>query len=522
MDDGADTNLGSVVDAVAEREEGVGGHDRAGNLQAGMLGLDGSDASGVDAAHLACADTDGLTALGVDNGVGFDELGDFPGEDQIVDFLLGRRAFGHHFQVVGGNHADITALHQQATVDALVVPVGLAVGTPFAALEQANVGFGGDGGAGLSADARGDDYLNKLTFNDGGGSVAVQLTVEGDDAAEGGFAVGCPGQVIGLADAAFIFRHNGNAARIGVLDDNAGRFGEALDAFQRGVGVCNVVVGQLFALQLGGGGDAGLGRCCFLVEGGGLVRVFAVAHVLHFDELAVEGAREGGAVFCAQGVAGLLDGTQVVGNHAVVGRSVLERLQGQIKALGVGQATALERVEDAAVVAGVDHDGNVFVVLGGAADHGRAADVDVLDGVRQGAAGLCYRSGEGVEIDYDHVDGLDAMLGHNGAVDVTATQDAAVDFRVQGLDPAVHHFREAGVVSDFNGLDALLAEQLVGAAGGEDFNALGAQLAGKIDDTGFVRNADQRAAYRQAGSLVGHLGSRLGGCGVESFMIGLG
>src|SRR5690606_1349793 len=90
------------------------------------------------------------------------------------------------------------------------------------------------------------------------------------------------------------------------------------------------------------------------------------------------------------------------------------------------------------------------------------------------------------------------------AVLVTATQDAAVDLRVRGLDPAVHHFREAGVVGHFHGIDAVVPEQLVGATGGEDFHAQGGQLAGEVDDAGLVGNADQRAADGEAGGLVGH------------------
>ena len=45
---------------------------------------------------------------------------------------------------------------------------------------------------------------------------------------------------------------DGDAARVGVLDDHARRRGEALDAFPRRVGVGDVVVRELLALQLPG------------------------------------------------------------------------------------------------------------------------------------------------------------------------------------------------------------------------------------------------------------------------------
>ncbi len=469
-----------------------------------MFGLDRGDARGVDAAHLAGADTDGLTVLGVNDGVGLDELGHFPGEDQVVDFLLGRCALGHDLEVGFADHADVAALHQQATGDALEVPGGGTFGRPFATGQQAHVGFGGDDGAGFFADARSDDDFDELTLDDGLGGFAVQLAVEGDDAAERRLGVGGVGQFVGLANAAFGIRADCHAARVGVLDDDAGRLDEALHAFQRGVGVGHVVVRQFLALQLDGSGDTGFGRLGFDIERRALVRVLAVAHFLGLVELAVEGAREFAAAFGAQGFGGLVHGAHVVGDHAVVGCGVLESLEHQVEALGVGQATGLEVFHDAGVVAGVDHDGDVFVVLGSRADHGRAADIDVLDGGRQVATRLGDGGFERVQVDGDQIDRLDPVLLHDGVVGAATAEDATVDFRMQGLDPAVHHFREAGVVGDFDRGDAVVLEQLEGAAGRQDLDAKPLQFAGEFEDPGLVGNADQGTADRQAGSLVGH------------------
>src|ERR1700712_302553 len=451
----SDTHLGCVVDAVAEREECIRGHDRALHLQARMLGLDGGDAGRIDPAHLAGTDTDGLAVFRIDDGVGLDVLGDFPGEDQVVDFLLARCTFGHDFEVVGGDHADVAALYQKAAVDALVVPCRRTVGSPLAAGQQSHVGFAGDNGLRLGADAWGDDHFNELALDDGPGGLGVQFTVEGDDAAECRLAVGGVGQLVGLADTAFGVRADGNPTRVGVLDDDAGWLDEALDAFQRGIGISHVVVGQLLALQLGGSGDAHFGRFGFNVERRALVRILAVAHFLSLDELAVEGARKFAAAFCAQGLGALVNAAQIIGDHAVVGGGMFERLEHQVETLCIGQAAGLEALDHLAVVAGVDHDGHVFVVFRSGTDHGRTADVDVLDGGRQIAAWLGYGGFERIEVDRHQVDRLDAVLAHDGVVDTATTQDAAVDFRVQGLDPAIHHFRETGVVRDFYRCDAV-------------------------------------------------------------------
>ena len=243
------------------------------------------------------------------------------------------------------------------------------------------------------------------------------------------------------------------------------------------------------------------------VKGCALVRVLAIAHVLCLDELAVEGAWESNTAFSCQLLTALVNTAQVIGDHAIVGGGVFEGLERQIKTLGVGQAAALERSKNAGVITGVDHNRHVLVILGRAADHGRATDVDIFNRVGQAAVGFGNRSSEGIQVDHDHVDRLDAVLLHHLGVQITSAEDATVDFRVQGLDPAIHHFRESGVVGHFDCVDGLFAKQLEGATRGEDLHALGCKFTGKINNPGFVRYADERATYRQAGGLVGHIGS---------------
>ena len=82
----------------------------------------------------------------------------------------------------------------------------------------------------------------------------------------------------------------GDAARIGVLDDGASRRARRIelgDAFVSGVGVVDVVVGELLALRLPRGGDAET-RVRRAIERRRLMRVLAVAQRL--DQPAAEGA----------------------------------------------------------------------------------------------------------------------------------------------------------------------------------------------------------------------------------------
>ena len=106
------------------------------------------------------------------------------------------------------------------------------------------------------------------------------------------------------------------------------------------------------------------------------------------------------------------------------------------------------------------------MVLGGRADHGGAADVDHLDDRLFGRAALRRDLFERVEADDDHVDGLDAVLGDGRHVlgVVALGEDAGLDARVHGLDPAAEHLGELGDVGDLGDRDALVGQQAGGAA----------------------------------------------------------
>ena len=84
LNNGGGTSAGDFFHAVGEWEEGVRGGNRAFEWE---LGFHGADFGGVDAGHLSGADADGLAVAGVDDGVGFHVLADFPSEEQGAGFL---------------------------------------------------------------------------------------------------------------------------------------------------------------------------------------------------------------------------------------------------------------------------------------------------------------------------------------------------------------------------------------------------------------------------------------------------
>ena len=106
--------------------------------------------------------------------------------------------------------------------------------------------------------------------------------------------------------------------------------------------------------------------------------------------------------------------------------------------------------EDCGVIFRRGDDGDVLVVLGGGAQHGGPADVDVLDQFLEVGAGLRGYVFEAVEVDHHHVDGGDAVRLYGCHVFGVGAhgEDAAGDFGMHGLDAAIQHFGKSGDVAD--------------------------------------------------------------------------
>ena len=68
-----------------------------------------------------------------------------------------------------------------------------------------------------------------------------------------------------------------------------------------------------------------------------------------------------------------------------------------------------------------------------------------------------------------------------------------MDFGMQGFDSALENFRRTGEVGDLGGRNALDLQSLGRAAGGKNFDTVGMQLTGKIDNPSLIGNRDQCA-----------------------------
>ena len=282
-----------------------------------------------------------------------------------------------------------------------------------------------------------------------------------------------------------------------MLDDDAGRGAlgiELGDAFVSRVGVVDVVVGQLLTLHLPRRADAEA-RARRPVERGALVRVLAVAQRL--DQFAAKGAVIGRVIMQRVG--------KPVGDRCVIGGRARIGLGGERLAQFVGEHAGMLRhfAEHFFVVGRLHHHRDVGVVLGGGADHGRSADVDVLDAIVVGRAvgdgGL-----ERVEVHHQQVDRLNAVLLHRlGVFGIGADrQQPAVHLRMQRLHPSVHHFRKAGELGNVGDGKPGVIQRLGGAAGGNELDAVVGKLIGEFDQAGLVGDRQQGAG--DAAGVAGH------------------
>src|SRR5829696_2786091 len=356
-------------------------------------------------------------------------------------------------------------------------------------LDQPQRRLAGEHGQGLVVEAGGDHDLGEDAGDPLGGG-RVQRPRQPNHPAEGADRVALQRAGVRLLQG----RPERRPARVGVLDDGRERPVAVLgDQGQGGVGIEQVVVGQLLACQLPGrpqpprpAGPVGG------VERRPLVRVLPVPQRLpqpppDAEPFGEPTRREGRG--------------HPAGDGGVVGGGAGECLGGEVAAFGGGGAAGGEGGLDLGVVGRVADDGDPGVVLGGGPHHGGAADVDALDGQGGGDVGGGDGLLERVEVNHDQVEGGDAGMLQLGPVAGLGTvgQEAGVDPGVEGLDSAVEELGEAGQLLDPGDGQAVPLEGGGGGAGGDDLDPGGGQGGGQAFQALLVEDADQGPADGQAG-----------------------
>ena len=105
-----------------------------------------------------------------------------------------------------------------------------------------------------------------------------------------------------------------------------------------------------------------------------------------------------------------------------------------------GAAIGFQRDNRLRVIQRIAQHRDAGEVLGGAAQQGHPADIDLLNSRFQADIGLLDRLAEGVQVADDHGDRRETVLGQLAhVVFAVAGQDAAVNGGVQGLDAPAKH-----------------------------------------------------------------------------------
>ncbi len=234
--------LGRLVDAVAEREEGVGGDRRTGQRRARLARRRSAPSRRATSGRRRSPSVRPSAA----NTMAFDLtcLQTRQAKSQIAQLGGRGRALGDDLGVGRRRRVAIARLDQEAARHAAQLDGARRV-AGRSRREQAEVLLGRQQHQRLRRERRRDDALEERL-----GELPTELSVDRaihrHDAAEGRDRIGLPRPAIRLGDARL--RDGGAAGRV-VLDDGGGRFAELGAEAQRRVEVQKVVVGELLALK---------------------------------------------------------------------------------------------------------------------------------------------------------------------------------------------------------------------------------------------------------------------------------
>jgi hypothetical protein len=245
-----------------------------------------------------------------------------------------------------------------------------------------------------------DDQEIEEVLGNGESGLGVQCAIQGNDAPEGRDRIGLESALEGFVRS----RCHSDTTGCGVLHDDSGWLGKALDELPSGHSIEHVVVGKrsvtndLPSTHLGSNAEN-------LVDDGALVRIFSIAERLEFPEWDRKQIRK---FFRAQ----------IAGDLGIVGRQMGEGFGGESPSglmIDSGDAKLGEPVGDRFVITRITDRENPGKILGGSAQQCWPADVDQLESDILG----CLRrdvSIEGVQVDSDQLDGGDTVLCQLGQV----------------------------------------------------------------------------------------------------------
>ena len=359
----------------------------------------------------------------------------------------------------------IEVLHQQTTAHAYILLLGRVV-LRHIDLDEAQVLLRREHLQSTLLELRSHDNLQEDGLHQLG-SLLRQGTVYGHNTTENRHLIG----LVSLRPSLYDILTDGGTAGVHVLQTDAERLIELAHDGQSGVGILDIVVRKLLAVQLLGRSERERNGLLLGIEHRLLVGVLTVAQRLLEVELQEE--------LLVQ--AGLL--AHVGSDHRIVLSRVGVGLGRELQtALLLRVAELLDLGQNLVVILGVANHRYIVPVLGSRTQHRRTADIDILNGLLDRYALLLNRLTEGIEVHAHQVDKLDSVLLQRlkMALVIAASQQTAMHLGVQRLHAAVANLGEARYVADVDYLHAALLEQLHRAARGDHLPAQRAEALGKL------------------------------------------
>ena len=293
--------------------------------------------------------------LGNEDGVGLHALAHLPGEQQLVHFLVGGLTLGGNSEFIRRFGHGIGGLGQNAAVDRAIFNANRGIHATSTQNTQVLLHLQKLKRSGLEARSNNDlnELLVRIHMLD---HFERNLDVCRDNAAKSALRITRERLVVSLGDRSGRSR----TAGVLVLQNNHGRLVELASERPARIGIENVVVGKLLAVELFGIHEAmrvGIGQA---VERSALMRVFAIAQVLLLLEVKVDNV---GSLLAEIGLAVELL-VHPSGNRAVVGIRSFEHLQRELRT----------RLARGGAVVGAHFLKN-DIVGGGLGDHGNALEI---------------------------------------------------------------------------------------------------------------------------------------------------
>ena len=307
---------------------------------------------------------------------------------------------------------------------------------------------------------------------------AVERPVHRHDASERGHLVAFVGHSIGGGRVA----RDRQPAWVHVLDDRGRRLGVVRHERESGGGVLDVVEPRRTTLDLFRAADPSW-VWAKPVEGRLLVLVLSV----------FEGLGEQPRDRDLGGKTVALVAPHISRDPGVVGRRMRVGLRGEALSRALVEGAFIERPEDLRIALGPHDDDHGLVILGRRPDHRRPADVDLLDGLFRSDSWPQHGLDERVQVAADEIDLPEPMLRQRIEVLllVASGQDARVHPRMQRLDAAIHHLREARQLAHSLDVQGRVLDRLQSAAGGEQVITEPLQPTREGGEPGLVANGQK-------------------------------